>query len=219
MPVLVALAGGDPVAPVRIAAIESLGEIGDADGIAALLPIVADSDPAIATPAMLALGGAGNPSVLPLLVGELAGADRGRCLAALEAIARLAHPAAVPSVAAVARAHAEPELRERATLALARIGEPDAIGALAALAEDPARGADVVAALGQLGEKHVPIVARELAHPDVGVRCVVVEALGRMRSPLASAALARALRDDAPIVQLAAAHALARLDLRATTSY
>jgi HEAT repeat protein len=57
-----------------------------------------------------------------------------------------------------------------------------------------------------------------LSDPSVGVRCVVVEALGRMRSPLAAGPLSAALRDGDAIVRLAAAHALARLDLRATTS-
>jgi HEAT repeat protein len=47
---------------------------------------------------------------------------------------------------------------------------------------------------------------------------VVIEALGRMRHRAASPLLAEALRDPAPAVSAAAAHALARLDLRATTA-
>jgi HEAT repeat protein len=45
----------------------------------------------------------------------------------------------------------------------------------------------------------------------------VIEALGRMRHHAASPLLAEALHDESPAVVAAAAHALARLDLRATT--
>jgi HEAT repeat protein len=49
----------------------------------------------------------------------------------------------------------------------------------------------------------------------VHVRCAVIEALGRSGHGAAAPRLAGALHDALPSIRLAAAHALARLDLRA----
>ena len=56
-----------------------------------------------------------------------------------------------------------------------------------------------------------------LVDSDVHLRCAVIEALGQMRLRGASTLLAGALQDEEPIVKAAAAHALARLDLDAST--
>jgi HEAT repeat protein len=55
-----------------------------------------------------------------------------------------------------------------------------------------------------------------LYEPHVSVRCAVIEALGRMRHPLASTMLSDAVQDRDPAARTAAEHALARHDLRAS---
>jgi HEAT repeat protein len=74
----------------------------------------------------------------------------------------------------------------------------------------------VVETLGALPPARVAWLRRALSDADVSVRCAVIEALGRMRHPVASAMLADAVQDPNPAARAAAEHALARHDLRAT---
>ena len=89
---------------------------------------------------------------------------------------------------------------------------------LVAIAASPPRAREVADALARLGERELPWIAHGLAHADASVRCVVVEALGRLELPSAAATLATALHDDEPVVRFAAAQALGRRDLRAARS-
>jgi HEAT repeat protein len=212
---LVTLAAGDPIPPVRIAAVEALGEIGAADGIAALVPIADDPDPMVARAALAALGQSTDPATLPPLRAALAADDAGRRLAALDALARRADQTATSGVASLARRSVDSEERRQALAVLARTGGQDAVAALIAVAAEPAHTAAVVDALAMLDEGQVPWVARGLALPDLHVRCATIEALGRMGHGAAAPLLAGALRDGEPAIRLAVAHALERLDLRA----
>ncbi|HEU4723047.1 MAG TPA: HEAT repeat domain-containing protein, partial [Gemmatimonadaceae bacterium] len=112
---------------------------------------------------------------------------------------------------------ADPEERTRALDVLAATADQRAVSALVDVARDPKRSASVVAALATLPEDRVAWLRPALGDDDVQVRCTVIEALGRMRHRAASALLAEALRDPHEGVHAAAAYALARADLRATT--
>ncbi len=212
---LVALATGDPIPPVRIAAVEAIAEIGAPEGLAALLAIAGDPDPMVARPAVALLGQSADPATIPPLLAALAAGDAGLRLAALGALARRADAAAVAAVESLARRSEDPEERRQALAVLARTGGAEAVAALIAIAAEPSRTGPVVDALASLGEDQVPWVARGLDLPDVHVRCAVVEALGRMGHGAAAPRLGRALHDEEPAVRLAAAHALGRLDLHA----
>lgn len=215
VPTLVRLVHTDPVPPVRIAALDALVEIGAADGLAVAAPLAADPDTMLARAALLALGGSDDPATLPPLLAALAADDHGRQLAALDALGRRRDPAAVPVVAELARADGDPEVTARALETLARMDDAAAIAALVAIAADPRRTPAAVSALARLDERQVAWVGDGLAHPEVHVRCAVIEALGRMPHRAAQPLLAGALEDPAPAVRLAAAHALHRIDLRA----
>jgi len=218
---LVHLAALDSVPPVRIAAVEALATIRTADGLAALLPLVDDPEPAVAEQALLALGQSSDPGALPALLAALRSDDRGRRLAALDALAHRAgagvgDAGVADAVAPLARDAADPEEGARALDVLAAAaGDADAVAALIEVAAAPRRTAAVVDALARLGERQLSSVGRGLSHPDVAVRCAVVEALGRMRQPAASALLAEALHDAEESVRVAAEHALGRRDVRA----
>jgi HEAT repeat protein len=211
---LVRLATADPVPPVRIAAVEAISELGSGPGIAALEPLADDADPAVARQVLLALGQSAEPGALAALADALRSRVQGRAIAALDGIGRGAHTSLVPAIATLARS-ADPELRARAVAVLAVTGGGDAVAALVAAAEEPHQTAGVVDALARLGEEQVPWLARGLGHADVAVRCAVIEALGRMRHGRAAPVLAAALRDEEEAARVAAAHALARIDLRA----
>ena len=214
--VLLALATHDSVPPVRIAALDALAALGDVAEAGALRAIADDPDPAVAAPALAALGTARGGDTLEPLVAALAHADRVRRVAALDALTRRGDADAVSAVAAVARHSADPEERTRALAVLAATADQRAVGALVDVARDPRRSAEVVATLATLPEERLAWLRAGLDDGDVHVRCTVIEALGRMRHRAASALLAEALRDPHPGVHAAAAYALARADLRAT---
>jgi HEAT repeat protein len=214
---LLALATNDPVPPVRIAALDALTALGDAPDAGALRAIADDPDAAVAAPALAALGAARGHDTLEPLLAALAHEDRVRRLAALDALARRRDADAVTAVATVARRSADPEERTRALEVLAATGDERAVAALVDVARDPARSGAVVATLATLPEERVAWMRSALDHGDVHVRCTVIEALGRMRHRAAGVLLAEALRDPHPGVHAAAAYALTRADLRATT--
>ena len=214
---LVALATHDPVPPVRIAALDALAALGDVTEANALRAIAEDPDPAVAAPAIAALGAARDRETLEPLLAALAHEDRVRRLAALDALARRGDADAVSAVAALARRSTDPEERTRALDVLAATDDERAVAALVDVARDPRRSGAVVATLATLPEARVAWLRGALGDGDVHVRCAVIEALGRMRHRAASALLAETLRDPHPGVHAAAAYALGRADLRATT--
>ena len=215
IPALASLAADDLAPPVRIAAIDALTEL-HAEDVPALHPLADDPDPAVARQALLALGRSKAPRTPRPLLDALRGDDSGRLLAALDAVGQRDDPDLVEAVAPLAGA-ADPELRGRALGVLATLGGERAVAALIAIAEDPRQTAAVADALARLGADESGWVGRGLEHPDVAVRCAVVEALGRTRHPAAQPLLVGALRDADEAVRLAAAHALARLDLHDAT--
>jgi HEAT repeat protein len=211
-----ALALHDSVPPVRIAGVEGLGAIGAADDLGSLRPLTDDPDPAVAVPALIALGGARDVESLEALLATLAHSDRGRRIAAFTALARRAEAAAIAPVAAAVRRVTDSEERSLGLRALAAIDDERAVAALVDIAREPSQCAAVVETLGALPPARVAWLRRALSDADVSVRCAVIEALGRMRHPVASAMLADAVQDPNPAARAAAEHALARHDLRAT---
>lgn len=210
---LVTMAHADALPPVRIAAVEAIGAIGDGDGIDAIRPLVRDEDPLVARAALVALGGSSSRESLDALVAALDAPDLELAVAALTAIGRRADRRAVPAVASLATI-GDAGLFPDAVRALARIGGEEAVAALVALAEEPRQVAVVVAALARLGADQMQWVARGLGHPDASVRCAVIEALGRTGHRTATSWIVRALEDGSAAVRLAAVQALGRLDLR-----
>jgi HEAT repeat protein len=215
--VLVALAMHDPVPPVRIAALDALATLGEVAEAGALRTIADDPDPAVAAPALAALGASRGRDTLEPLLAALGHADRVRRLAALDALARRADADAVPAAAAVARHSSDSEERTRGLEVLAATDDERAVAALVDVARDPRRTGTVVATLATLPETRIPWLRRALDDGDVHLRCALIEGLGRMRHRAASVLLAEALREPHPAVHAAAAHALGRADLRATS--
>jgi HEAT repeat protein len=205
------------VPPVRIAALDALATLGEASELAPLRTLADDPDPSVAAAALSALGAGRDRETLDPLLAALGQAERVRRLAALDALRRRRDADAVAAVAALARRTGVEEERRLALRVLAATPDPRAAAAIVDLAREPKRGASVVAALATLAEEHVAWLRVALASRDVHVRCTVVDALGRMHHRGASALLADALHDGHRGVQAAAAYALARADLRATT--
>ena len=220
VPRLEALARSDRLQHVRIAAVEAIGTIGG-DGAAAVLGALTEADDAVvANAAVRALGGVTGPMVLESLRQALAAADAERRLAAVEALARCGGEQAVELLRWTAAADAQPDVARAAMTGLHRIGNsrtPAARSAIAALAEvagDPARRDEAIAAMAHVSEDAIPVVGDCLSARDPHVRRAVVEALGRLSHPTASAYIRSALEDADASVRQAAVAILAGLGTR-----
>jgi len=88
---------------------------------------------------------------------------------------------------------------------------PDSIAALLRLSSDRRLREKAIVQISRLGPAHLERVAAGLSSPQLETRRSVVEALGRMKHPEASAVLSRGLDDDRPEVRLAAVLAIRRL--------
>lgn len=213
---LTTLALGDDVLPVRIAAIEALGEIGGTAAAGTLASLAADPESSVAVAALAALGTVTGEDVLPALLAALRTGERDRQEAALTSIGERGEAAAVAAVGRIAQSGVDPAIRELAVWALGEIGTPEAAATLIALTADPRRSAAAVAALAALArarESQLPALGAGLEHADVEVRCAVADALARTGSRRAIPFLAAALDDASVVVREAAAAALARIDV------
>jgi HEAT repeat protein len=224
VPELLALATGDAIAPVRIAAVEALSDTGASDHMAVLRPLASDDDSMIAHAALLALGRLRDYASLPTLLSALASGEPLRQRAALDGLDFM-RPASdsdaaamVQRLAALVQTTGDDSIRARALEVLGHLGGAAGVAALVGRAESPRRAREVTDALASLGEAQVAWVGHGLTHPDANVRCVVVEALGRMQFAAAAALVASALEDEAGPVRFAAAQALGRRDVRAAHS-
>ncbi|HEY7372986.1 MAG TPA: sulfatase-like hydrolase/transferase [Polyangia bacterium] len=129
--------------------------------------------------------------------------------------ARVGDAAARPRVQAiVADATADPQLRVRAALALAAVGDAGGVGVLGdALdrCDDVLLCRQIVFSLGKLRDRRaVPVLIKHL--PEVQNRREMVDALGDIGDAAAAPALLERLRGDEYVpVRIAAARSLARL--------
>ena len=213
------IASDDPAPHVQVAAIEAIGEIGGDRAVEILKPLaVAESDSGRA--AITVLGRTQAPDVLDTLANALRSPTRDGRLAAVSALASWGGGDAVPSLQWSAAADSDPAVVRAALSGLATIASADtpaarpAVRALLAHLSDPARRADTLAVLGHLSPRAIPYLSEALIEDDPRVRRGVIEALGRLSHPSASACLQKALTDTDAIVRRDAIRALSRLGTR-----
>jgi HEAT repeat protein len=220
VPLLEALARGDRLQHVRLAAVDAIGVLGG-DAAAGVLGALTDTDDAVvANAAVRALGVVDAASALEPLRGAMAASDPARRAAAAEALARWGREPAVALLRWTSAADEDPDVVRAAMAGLRRIGNgrtPAARLAIAALAEvagDPTRRAEAIAALAHVGEDAIPAVGDCLSSREPHVRRAVVEALGRLSHPTASAYIRSALEDGDATVRQTAVGILAGLGTR-----
>lgn len=223
LPVLEARAATDDREHVRLAAVEAIGAIGARDGEAParILEAFAESgNPDVALAAIRALGSVNSPAAHDPLRRALSAATPARRAAAADAIARWGRPPAVALLRWTAATDTDPTVIHAAIAGLSRLGNgpapvsAPAIEALAAVASDPARRADAIAALSHLSPSAIPAVGHCLSSRDPHVRRAIVEALGRLSHPTASAYVRSALDDDDASVRQVAVTVLSVLGTR-----
>ncbi|MGH9140982.1 MAG: HEAT repeat domain-containing protein, partial [Vicinamibacterales bacterium] len=213
LPLLRRAAAADGAQQVRIAAVKAIGEIGvssEADAVPLLASFIDAPDDELAVAATHALGSVEAASAQPPLRCALSAARPVRRVAAAEAIARRGGEGAVELLRWTAAADSEPEVMRAAIAGLSQIGVSaapgagQAVAAIAAIAGDPARRGEAVAALARMSESAIPRIGEALSSREPAVRRAVLEALGRLTHPTASAYILSALQDgDASVRQLA----------------
>ncbi len=216
---LAELAANDPLPPVRLAAIDTLG--GGTIGAPELLPVITklvdDEDGEVRRAAILALGTCKLPGADRELIRALDHEDADRRRVAIQALSLMepVSSGAVDGAARIARGQFGDDdvTRAEATALLGRVATPRAIGALSKLAASPVTRRAAVAALAAAVASGRAKLARELASPDETIRAAMIEALARAGSRDAAGIFVAALDDASPTVRLEAARALGRLDM------
>jgi HEAT repeat protein/beta-lactamase regulating signal transducer with metallopeptidase domain len=175
---------GDEHPAVRLAAVQSLGQLTDPRAVDALVQALrTDTDARVREAAAEALGEIDSPRALPGLIAAL-GAER---------------------VGAV---------RAKIAWALGEIGDARAVEALGSVVRDPEVEVrrQAVEALGELESKAaVPMLLPALRDSDVETRKNAAEALGQLQSADAIAGLSVATRDSEPEVRKQAVEALGQI--------
>jgi HEAT repeat protein len=211
---LARLAQTDRAGHVRIAALESLGQIGGARAVEILTPLSEAADIEIACAAINGLGMMSHPDALPPLLSALRSPDSYRRITALAALGKRGGPGAAQTIQWVAAADPDPEVAQAAIDALARLATPEAIATLVELTADGRLREPSIDALARLGKEHIQAIGQGLAHAQARVRRALGEALGRMKQALASELLNAALDDEDAAVRLAAVNALVHMSNR-----
>jgi HEAT repeat protein len=204
----------DSASQVRIAAIDALGKLEEAGAIAILKGFIESADLDLAGAALKSLGQIQHPDALPPLLEALRLPDASRRVAALSALSRRGGERVIEAIQWVAASDAEATVVQAAIDALGSLASPEAIAALVNLTAEASRREASVEALSRLPEQKIETIGRGLAHRQASVRRAVLDALGRLKHPRASALLTRALADEEASVRLAAVNALAHLGNR-----
>ena len=211
---LAEVAREDAASHVRIAAVDSLGKIDGPRAVAVLSSFVQSSDPDLAAAALKSLGQINHTEALPPLLEALRSPVAALRLEALQALGARGEKEVIGAIQWAAATDSEPQVAQAAIDALARLATPESIAALIDLTAEAGRREESVAALCRLSEQKIALIASGLKHTQPSVRRAVVDALGRMKHPLASEALGGALDDEESSVRLAAANALSHLGSR-----
>ena len=223
LPLLERMAADDTAHQVRIAAVGAIGEIGvasDGAAVSMLAGFAAAADDELAIVALRALGSVEGSAAIEALRAALSAAQPERRVAAAEAIARRGGEPAIELLQWTAAVDSDPAVTRAAIAGLSRIGASaapfaaTAIAAIAAIAGDPSRRADAIAAMARVPEAGIANVGGALASREPSVRRAVVEALGRLAHPAASSYVLSALEDGEPSVRQLAVTVLSRLGTR-----
>ncbi|MFP5260947.1 MAG: HEAT repeat domain-containing protein [Blastocatellia bacterium] len=211
---LAEVARGDGASHVRIAAVDSLGKIDGPRAVAILSSLVQSPDTDLAAAALKSLGQINDPAALPPLLDALRSPVAAIRLEALQALGARGEKEAVEAIQWAAATDSDSQVAGAAIEALARLATQESVAALVDLTAQAVRREESIAALARMDEQKIAMIGAGLKHTQASVRRAVVEALGRMKHPLASEALGAALDDEEPSVRLAAATALSRLGSR-----
>jgi len=216
----------DPVASVRQAAAQALGNAKDSVAVRALMEVLrTDESPAVRRSAAWSLGEIADALAIPALSEALA-RDRDVEVRknAASALGSIDNPRATPALTQALERDAAVSVRVEAAQALANIEDPAAIDALIRVLDkddDPGVRKSVIEAIDHMeGVRAVPAISRALRDNDPEVRLAAADALGGMEDSDAVPALLDVARDANAEVRRAVIGALGNLhDRRALPAF
>jgi HEAT repeat protein len=196
----------------RMAAAESLAEVGDPRAAEPLIAALQDEYSSVRRAAAETLGGIGDPRAVVPLIATLRDNDTEVRGTAVEALVRLGKPAVEPLI--VLLQDADGTVRLLAAVALQGIGDPQAVEPLISGLQD--EDSDVrrtaAEALSEVGDSRaVEAFIAALTDDDWYVKQTAAEALGELGDPRAVEPLIAALRDEDRRAHESAVKALVRL--------
>ena len=210
----------DPAPHVRLAAIEVIGRLKPANGLQILEPLTRSNDEDVARAAVRALGYVDGTEALALLERFARAREVWQRASAIDALTLRTEVQVAQTLQWIAATDSAMEVVHAAVdgLALVALREDrqgsEATRALTALTAEAARRELAIMALGNLPARRISEVVAGLRHPATAVRRACVEALGRMKHPDASQAVASALDDADATVRLTAIAELKHLGTR-----
>lgn len=125
-----------PNRDVRKFIIDILGELMDSRALPLMLEAIKDEDDNVRVTAVEHLGKAGEPSVVDALIGILGSGDLWTAYPAADALGRIGNKRAVPYLLEALK---KKPLREPVLNALGRLADPDSLGGVISLLEEPSR--------------------------------------------------------------------------------
>jgi HEAT repeat protein/beta-lactamase regulating signal transducer with metallopeptidase domain len=216
----------DPVASVRQAAVEALGNTRDSVAVRALMEVLrTDESPVVRRSAAWSLGQIADEVAIPALTEAL---TRDRDVEvrknAASALGSIDNPRATAALTQALERDTETSVRVNAAEALSEIADPAAADALIRVLDrddDADVRRAVIEAIHHIeGVRAVPAVSRALRDADAEVRRAAAEALGSMEDTDAVPALMAAARDAEPEVRRAVISSLGSLsDRRAVATF
>jgi HEAT repeat protein len=194
---------GDPAGQVRIAAVEALAQIRSP-----LKAAARSGDADLERAALVGLGATRRREALPLLLAAVAHLDPATRLVAVSALSAMGSVDAVPALARAAR-DADEAVAAAALGFLAAAAGADATSELVEVARALPDREKAVALLAVPADGRIAALLSTLDEADDDLAPLLASALVRMRTPLATSALLRAIGSRNPAARKAAASALA----------
>lgn len=199
----------DQNANTRSQAAVSLGRLGDAGAVDALVRVLCnDSQLNVQEDATWALVRIGSAAVPPLIE-VLADGNPAMRHNAAHALGKIGDAGAVDALVQ-ALSDDDPTVRLKAAFALGQIGDTRAVEPLLRLLDDSSKEVrwTVAEVVGQFGESAVMLVSGVLQHHDVEARELAASILGEIGDPRAVEPLVQALIDSEWQVRFAVVNAL-----------
>lgn len=194
--------------PVRIAALEVLGRLGKSRTVEIAARFGRSDEADLAAASVAALGKIDDATAIQPLIDSLRSSHPAVRAAAANSLGQRRENSAWEELQRIAATDSDRKVAQSAIVALQNIGTQEAIGALIALLVDHNRREFASAALADVADSEIALVAQGLNHDSARVRRAVVEVLARMKRPAASKFLTQALDDPDAIVRSSAAHLL-----------
>ena len=210
------VARSDPAPQVAVAAVEAVGTIGGDEATRILEPLAADSGE-LGHAAVRVLGRVRTADSFNMLRTALRSDNPRRRLVAIEALSSSDRPDSVELLQWTAAADPDPDVARASLDGLGAKANRDslngrlAVQALVSCVGEPGCRTEALATLARLAPPAIPWLAEALDADDPQIRRGVVEALGRLSHPAASAYLQRAMSDADAIVRRHAIGALSRI--------